>query len=133
MDIPMTVGVSPTLGIRGMLASRAIKAGEVVERCPVVLVDAPEHEHLVRTVLANYYFDWDRRHMAIVLGYGSLINHSFAPNAKYRYDYRNKYLVFVAVKPIAAEEEVTVNYNGDPGDLTPLPLGWTDVNRGAWN
>ena len=39
MEIPLRVGVSPTLNIRGLIATRDIKKNEVIERCPLILVD----------------------------------------------------------------------------------------------
>jgi len=57
--------------------------------------------------------------VAIALGYGSLYNHSYTPNAHYR-DIGRRSKEFLAVRDIAAGEEITVNYNGDPQDRTAV-------------
>lgn len=121
--LPYAVGISPTLGIRGMIAVSSIRKASVIERCPVILVPKKEQVHLFQTKVRNYYFDWTRKNCAVVLGYGSLVNHSYSPNAYYRWDYKAKYLTFVALKDIPKGEEVTINYNGDPVDMTPLDSG----------
>ncbi len=57
--------------------------------------------------------------MALALGYGSLYNHSFHPNA--RYDDRGQQTkVFTSLRDIESGEEITVNYNGDPNDTTAV-------------
>lgn len=118
------VGISPTLGIRGMIAVSDIQKGKVIERCPIILVPKSEQEHLLQTKIQNYYFDWTEKDCAVVLGYGSLVNHSFTPNAAYRWDYLHKNMVYFSLRNIRKAEEVTINYNGDPNDKTSLPVGW---------
>jgi uncharacterized protein len=59
--------------------------------------------------------------VAVVLGYGSLYNHSYKPNAYYR-DRRNRVKEFIALRDIAAGEEITINYNGSPHD--PSDVGF---------
>jgi len=130
MDLPYSIGISPTLHIRGMIASRDIRAKEVIEACPVVLLPISELSHINNTELQNYYFDWDKKHIAITLGYGSIINHSFKPNAAYRWDYTHHRIVYFALQSIASGEEIFINYNGDPMDTTPLPAGWTSFRKG---
>ncbi len=63
--------------------------------------------------MATYVFEWTKKTSAIALGYGSIYNHSFTPNARY-YDGRNQTKIFMAIRDIKAGEEITVNYNGDP-------------------
>ena len=53
------------------------------------------------------------------LGYGSLYNHSYRPNARYD-DEEGRIMVFTALRDIGRGEEITVNYNGEPGDETPV-------------
>jgi len=36
-------------------------------------------------------------------------------------------MVYRAIKPIKKGEEITVNYNSEPGDLTPID--WFDVEK----
>ena len=125
MDIPVEVGVSPTLGIRGLLAVRDIAVGEVIERSPVVLFRV-EHERFLETsILRNYYYLWDERSFALALGYGSLYNHSLHANVDFKCDFETQTITYTAAKPIRRGDELTVNYNGDPDDVTPLdPAVW---------
>ena len=68
----------------GVFARRFIRQGEVIERVPMLVLTAEEFEDcLAGTSLANYCFAWGRGMMALALGYGSLYNHSFRPNARY--------------------------------------------------
>jgi SET domain-containing protein len=48
------------------------------------------------------------------LGYGSLYNHSYRPNARYD-DEGGQAKVFRTLRDIAAGEEITVNYKGSRG------------------
>ncbi len=119
-NIPLVVGVSPELGIRGLIASRDIKRGEEIERCPLILVDHTNDSAFTDTILNRYCYEWTKTHSALVLGYGSLYNHSYDPNVTYHFNYHTKELIFKAYKPIKAGEELRVNYNGDPEDDTPI-------------
>ena len=102
---------------RGVFARRWIQEGEIIEKVPVIVlplgecIDADGWESL-----AGYCFMWGEGTVALALGYGSLYNHSFQPNARYE-DVGKMTKVFKALRPIAPGEEVTVNYNGDPADL----------------
>lgn len=120
MDIPIEVGLSPTLGIRGLLAARDLAVGEVIERCPVVLIPVVQEDALEATALANYYFLWTDEHYAMALGYGSLLNHSYNANACFERDFDNNIMIFRTAKAVRRGEELTINYNGDPDDDTPI-------------
>ena len=65
--------------------------------------------------------------MALALGFGSLYNHSYRPNARYD-DVGRQAKAFTALRDIAAGEEVTVNYNGEPGLRRRV---WFEVVEGA--
>jgi hypothetical protein len=102
---------------RGVFARRVIRAGEVIERVPVLVLPlGTVTESDGCESLAGYCFMWGQGTVALALGYGSLYNHSFRPNAKYE-DIGQMTKVFTALREIAPGEEVTVNYNGDPADL----------------
>ena len=69
---------------RGVFARRAIKKGEVIEKVPVILI--PKETvvgNAFGKVLDKYVFWWNNKTLAISLGYGSMYNHSFTPNAEY--------------------------------------------------
>lgn len=109
---------------RGVVATRAIAAGEVIERAPVVVIPVAHRADLERTVLDHYVYDWPNGALAVALGSGSIYNHSYAPNATYVKRVDDGELEYIALVNIADGDEILVNYNGDPDDRTPL---WFDV------
>ncbi len=109
----------------GVFSSQIIKEGDIIERCPVILIPEVQVTTIRQTILHNYYFMWgddETYHRAgICLGFGSLYNHSYTPNGTYTKDYANKRIDFIAIKDIAINEEITVNYNyGNPNDKSEL-------------
>ena len=128
IHLPYEVGTSQTLHIRGMIATETIRKGAIIEKCPVIPIPINQQQGLLQIELRNYYFEWTNSHNAIVLGYGGIINHSFKPNAAYRYGYKNKVMIFYAIKTIQKGQEVFINYNGTPNDTTPLDPGLTNFN-----
>lgn len=105
---------------RGVFARRVIRKGEVIERVPVIVLpmrDVEEGDESGR--LGRYIFVWGRGTVAVALGYGSLYNHSYRPNARYD-DVGKQTKIFTALRRIEAGEEITVNYNGDPRDRSPV-------------
>ena len=105
---------------RGVVAARAFRAGEVIERAPVVVFLREQVRPLEGTLLDDYWFWWDETHNALALGSGSLYNHACPANARFVRDEAARVLVFVAVRDVAAGEELTVNYHGDPADERPV-------------
>jgi SET domain-containing protein len=105
----LVVKKSPGKG-RGVFARRDIKKGTTIESVPLIVFDNDECQG---AKMATYVFEWTKKTSAIALGYGSIYNHSFEPNARY-YDGRNETKDFVAIRDIKAGEEITVNYNGNP-------------------
>ncbi len=103
---------------RGVFARRPIEEGEVIETCPVLVLPAGSIEDFSEG-LGTYVFEWGRGKLALALGYGSLYNHSYQPNARYA-DLPDRTKLFTAIRNIAAGEEITVNYNGKPDDKTPV-------------
>lgn len=121
------VAYSETHG-KGVFAARDIEAGEVIEVCPLILFPKSELPHVRQTVLDDYYFDWgdEGEWYAFCLGYGSLYNHSYEPNAEYGMDFDAQTIDFYCVKPIAAGEEIFINYNGDIDNREPV---WFEKDR----
>lgn len=104
----------------GVFARRPIREGEEIERVPVIVVAAEEVGDVTGwTGLAGYCFHWGRDKVALALGYGSLYNHSTRPNARYD-DVGRRTKVFTAIRDIEPGEEITVSYNGDPDDDSPV-------------
>ncbi len=107
---------------RGVFAAEDIPAGALIEECPILVLPETEMSAAMGTELGNYIFQWgpSRDEGAVALGYGSLFNHSFSPNAMYIRKLHTKTLMFVALEAIGAGTEITVNYNGSPEDRSPV-------------
>lgn len=106
---------------RGVFTRNGISKGQLIEACPVLLFDDEEHaRHIDATPLSNYYYRWKDGINALALGYGSLYNHSYHPNAFYSKNYYNHTLEIVALRDITPGEEILINYNGDPSCKDPL-------------
>ena len=101
---------------RGVFASAPIAAGSLIEAAPVVIVPASQLKLLDQTILHDYYFAWDGDPKgagsgAVALGLVSLCNHSRRPRARVRRNLAQGTLDLVALLPIAAGDEVTIDYN----------------------
>ena len=116
---------SPIHG-RGVFAARDFKGGDVIEECPILPVPGEQASLLDETDLSGFTFEWDGG-VAVALGFGSLYNHSWTPNARYDHDYERGLVVYSAVRAIDAGEEITVNYSGDPDGRIEL---WFDAEPG---
>lgn len=105
---------------RGVFAKQDIKKGTLIHEAPVIPFPNAEHEHIEKTLLADYVFEYGINHTAILLGYGMLFNHSYEPNAEYEINFDNHTFNFYAYKDIKAGEEILINYNGDVDIDDPL-------------
>ena len=105
---------------RGVFALKNFKKGDVIEVCPIVYISQKEDLNIQETILGKYIYEWRENDGAIILGYGSIYNHSFAPNATYSRDFKNITLVYKAWKKIGKGDEIFVNYNGNPRDKNPV-------------
>ena len=112
----------------GVFALKDFKEGEIIESAPVLIFDTKGRKKLEKTLLSHYIYPWrSTRGAALILGYGSIYNHSFSPNADWKQNFKTKCMVYRAIKPIKKGEEITVNYNGEPGDTKPID--WFDVKK----
>jgi len=104
---------------RGVFARERIGKGEIIERVPVVVAPLSDFAGgLNCPVMSRYFYIWNDDEVAITLGYGSLYNHSFRSNAKYKHG--KMVMTYVAVRDIEEGEEITINYNGNSKDRTPM-------------
>ncbi len=117
---------------RGVVALRAFAQGELVERAPVIALSLEDRARITASELAHYYFEWgeDDEAAAIVLGYGSLYNHSFSPNLGYEFREAELAVEFVALRDIAAGEELAINYN-NLGDFADDPRSFDELASGT--
>ena len=114
----LTIKHSPGKG-RGIFAQQPIAAGALIERAPVIVVPAGQWELMERSILFEYFFAWGKD-SALALGYGSLYNHAYAPNAYFVKQFAEQAIDFIALRAIAVGEEILINYNVDPHDDSPL-------------
>lgn len=117
----LQIGDSPGKG-KGVFAGRRFVAGEVLARDPVL-----PFEGELPPGLADYEFLWRTGVGGVVLGYGSIYNHSYEPNARYDRDFDRREMVFSTLREITPGEEITINYNGDPQSREPL---WFELANG---
>lgn len=117
----LQIGDSPGKG-KGVFAGRRFVAGEVLARDPVL-----PFEGELPPGLADYEFLWRTGVGCVVLGYGSIYNHSYEPNARYDRDFDRREMVFSTLREITPGEEITINYNGDPQSREPL---WFELANG---
>jgi SET domain-containing protein len=126
IKLPFRVGDSPTLKIRGLIATELIHKDQVIERCPsiVYVKNTPVIE---QTIFDHYVFDWDETHEALALGYGSLINHSYERNVGVDFDFEKKEIIFTALRDINVGEELFINYNDDSRE--PIDPGYLEFDK----
>jgi SET domain-containing protein len=119
--LQVEVGPSPIEGM-GVIAKVNFKPGELIEEAPVIAMDNSEMDVLRNCSLRSYYFLVDNSKTCGVmgLGYSSLYNHAGNANAVYSIDLLHSTISIRACKAISLGEEITINYNGKPDDLSPV-------------
>jgi uncharacterized protein len=115
------MGIAERRG-RAMFACRKFSKGELIERAPVIPINEKQWPAAQKTILSDYAFDWGENdeHAAIALGYVSIYNHSYSPNAQLEELLDELMMEVIAIRDIQAGEEITINYNGDPQKQDPL-------------
>jgi SET domain-containing protein len=104
---------------RGVFARQAIAKGTVIEKVPVMVI--PNSAFVgakANPFRRKIFFEWGESTVAMVLGYGPIYNHSYMPNACY--EHGTMTMTYRALRDIADGEEITINYNFDPGDRSPV-------------
>jgi SET domain-containing protein len=98
---------------RGVFAARPFKKGETVELCPAIVVKRSRVR--VPAGLDEYHFLCEGGYL-IALGFGSLYNHAEAPSCWAELDADARTMRVEALRDIAAGEELTIDYRGEPED-----------------
>lgn len=98
---------------RGVFANLNIKRGEIIEICPIIEIPNQEISNIEKSILVNYvyFFGKNKDRMLLALGFGSIYNHSYTPNAEYKIKPSKRIVQFVATQNIKKGEEITVNYS----------------------
>ena len=97
----------------GVFTDSAIDADTVIEISPVVLLTSTEKDLIDQTILYNYIFDWEGGRACMAMGLVPVYNHAVPSNCEYFQDYENNTILIKTVRDIEANEELTINYNGD--------------------
>lgn len=106
---------------RGILAGEDIAKGDLIERSPVMIIPAEDRSKVDPSVIFTYVFMWENdtteedlyKHQGragIALGYTSLLNHSYAPNADFIRHIDHNFLDIIALRDIKGGEEITIDY-----------------------
>jgi SET domain-containing protein len=97
---------------RGVVATQNVPAGTEIVTCPVVVYDSTDAGRIDKTRLGDYNFRFGRRaqQSCIILGVISLCNHDDSPNAEIVCREREQTMTLVALRAIAAGEEICIRY-----------------------
>ena len=115
--------IAPSAGRgRGVFTAKELSRGDIIEFCPLVLMPKKEQHYIHQSILHNYYFlsPPPNSKMCIVLGYGSIYNHSTTPNADIVFDIPNQQLEIHCVSEIEPGDEIFINYTGGLKDAPEL-------------
>lgn len=113
---PLYLKVIPGKG-RGVFCKSRIKAGSLIETCPLLVLPPQDYPAITHTRLSDYIFHFDKetRLTALALGFGSLYNHALYPNASYSIDHARRLITYYAAENISRGMEICINYDGSPG------------------
>jgi hypothetical protein len=105
-------------GGRGVFSAIHISEGTLIEVCPMIVLPEEDFQKIHDSTLHDYYFLWgdEENQCAIALGFGSLYNHDYEPNARYFVDPEEETMEIYAIREIFPGDEITVTYNGHPDD-----------------
>ena len=109
---------------RGVFCTQAIKAGEVLERTPAIILDPPDTERIGKTLLERYVFSVGKLPKAmgvknsedvscVVMGIASFCNHSDErPNAQVVWEQKGGTLYYIleATRDIPKGTEICTSY-----------------------
>jgi SET domain-containing protein len=107
---PASVRIGDTEHGRGVIATAEIASGETIEVCPILELAEGDASGLLEDYTVA--LGDGSAGTALLLGYGSLYNHSDEPNAEYIATSEDAYS-FVALRDIDAGEQVTISYGDE--------------------
>jgi SET domain-containing protein len=113
---------------RGVFTSKKIAANTIVEIAPVIVMEQKDREHLDKTLLHDYIFEWGTKSdkCCMALGWIPMYNHRYQSNCEYFMDFDAATMFIKTVVAIKPDEELTINYNGDWNDAEKV---WFDVSE----
>ena len=103
---------------RGVFTDANIAANIIIEIATVIVMPKTDRVHLDKTLLHDYIFEWGeaKDQCCMALGNIPIYNHSYQINCEYFMDYDEQTILLKTVTDINADEEITINYNGDWDD-----------------
>ena len=107
---------SPLHG-QGVFALRDFEEGEVIERCPYLVIDDDDLSEATR--LQDYLFTSpdNPNDYLCVMGFGMMYNHCDDANAEWQIDDDDlRFVCFIAKKPIPAGDEILHDYGREYWD-----------------
>ncbi|KAF7845704.1 hypothetical protein BT93_L1087 [Corymbia citriodora subsp. variegata] len=117
---PDLVLISDTPKGRGVFAAKDIPAHTILETCPVLVLDPQENKlHIEKTSLYHYTYNWPtttatgkpQTTQAVILGLGSMFNHSTADqNVGWERDVINGLVTYKSLREIREGEELCISY-----------------------
>ena len=113
---------------RGVFTKKAVACNVVIEISPVIVMSKADREHLDKTLLHDYIFEWGKLKdkCCMALGLVPMYNHSYKSNCEYFMDFEDDTITVKTVRHIKEGEELTINYNGDWNDPAKL---WFEVSK----
>jgi len=102
---PNVIIKNSKVGGKGVFANRYFHKGEIVEICPAIKTKTTS----IGDKIEDYVFTLNREYYLVVLGYGSMYNHSDTPNLEYINIGEDK-MKFTCIKDIKRGEEMFVSY-----------------------
>jgi SET domain-containing protein len=123
IQVPTRIEIkeSPNKGL-GVFAKEKIFSGETIEITPLIKLNTP-HDSDVLFDYRFYYKTQDNDMIyVVVLGYGSLYNHSDQNNAGWR-NGKSMTFEFFALRDIEPGEEICTNYGGTDY-FNQRPIKW---------
>ena len=117
---------------KGLFAKQQIKKKTIIDVANVILISNKDYELIDKTIVSNYCFIWEnpkyksKYKMALAMSICQFMNHSYTPNVRYEYHYKNDSIKFITIRDISKDEELTMNYNGLVNDKSPV---WFEVEE----
>ena len=107
---------------RGVFTNQDIEINTIIEVAPVIVLAKNDRENIDKTLLHDYIFEWGHNTnlCCMALGYVPIYNHAYKSNCEYIMDYDTDSIIIKTITNILEGEELTINYNGDVEDETPI-------------
>ncbi len=117
--------ISPCEYGYGIFTTKSISADTTLEECPYLRIkedecSGPLDDYLFNLESAEENGESD--YYSLVLGWGSLFNHSYQHNTEYWHDTERDLIVFYTIKKVSAGKQLFVNYGKEwwnSRELTP--------------